>query len=382
MTMSIRLALIIFAGLLIGAVLGGVILGTACSGSVAPQPTTTPVVEESPTPFVAGTSTPARPLDAVRVAYLNLMSPLEAGEGSIAWVTYGDRIDIAVADLSEFNADLIGFSEAAWVKGLDENAWKRLQNGLKLEASILARANPWGFVDSKEESDADVLRKGFEEGEYLLSRYPILSSKRFPLARVSIGEGRAALYAVVKFPEPVGETDVYVAQFGGDERTREAQAVDLRDIINNTHEEGRPIVVMGDFGAGPDSPVLDTIMDSASGLHDALAAADSEYLTCCRAGIVAGEEDAAATDSPAPEATSTPGTRGPGDPTPTPAIAEPQQPSTISERWDFILVSDWNPQSATLIGDTPSENPQGQMLYPSDHNGIGVVFYVGAPLAR
>ncbi len=383
MTMSIRLALLAFVGLLIGAVLGGLLLGTACSGSVAPKATATPAAEESPTPFVAGTPTPARPLEALRVAYLNLMSPLEAGEGSIAWVTYGDRIDIAILDLREFDADLIGFSEAAWVKGLEENAWKRLQNGLALEPSIFARANPWPWNTSKDESDASVIREGYEEGEYLLSKYPITSSERFALARVSVSEGRAALHAVVKFPEPIGETDVYVARFGGADNIKEAQAVDLLQIIAGTHKPERPIIVMGDFGAGPDSAVLQTLTGSSLGLRDSLAAFGPEFVTCCRASIVAGDEgDETPTETATPEAAETAGQPGPGDPTATPPIQEPAQPDTMSERWDFVLTNMWSTQTAGLIGDEPAPNPQGQMLYPSDHNGIGVVLYVGGEPAR
>lgn len=367
MTMSIRVALLCFAGLLIGAVLGGLVLGTACGSDTNARPTATPEPAATPTAFVAGTATPSAPIEYVRVAYINLMSPIADGEGSVAWMTYGDRIDLTIANLDNFDADLVGFSEAAWVKGLEENAWKRLQNGLALEPSILARANPWPFNTSQEESDALVLREGYEEGEYLLSRYPILSSARYALTRESVEEGRAVLHAVVKLPEPAGEVDVYVTRFAGP--FKDAQAVSLLQIITGTHQEERGLIVMGDFESDPGSTVLTTIRDPGLHLEDAFEVAGPGHFTCCRASVTA---DAAPTTAETTEpATSEPDTGTP------PATEEHQQPSTISTRWDYILAGQWSTQSVTLLGDEPAPNPQGELLYPSDHNGIGAVFYVG-----
>jgi endonuclease/exonuclease/phosphatase family metal-dependent hydrolase len=359
-----RIAVVLVAGLLIG----------ACEGGARPRSTPTPGPEATPT-VVAGTPTPAVPIDSVRVAYLNLMSPLEDGEDSLAWVTYGDRIDIAIANLGGFDADLIGVSEAAWVEGLEENAWVRLQNSLKLEPSILARANPWPWNTTQEESDAAVVREGYEEGEYLLSRYPILSSKRYPLSqRVSLQEGRAVLHAVVKLPAPVGETDVYVTRFGGDEGKKSSQAQELIRIVALTHSPERAIIVMGDLGATPGSDVLATLLNPDYGLKDAFAAVGSDYLTCCRESVVESTGGGTPEASAETETDADPANDGA---TTTPEPEEPPVPVTIAERRDFILSGQWGAQSVQLIGNEPSERPDGSQLYASDHNGIGVVFYVG-----
>lgn len=361
------------------------LLFASCGGSSAPRATPTPDPEATPTPFDGAQPTPATPISTVRVAYLNLGSPLEWEEDSPAWSSWEQRLDIAIGDLAPFNADLVGVSEAAWVRELGVHPVEKLVSGLGMEGSILARANPWGWNTSRQESDAAVAELGYEEGEYLLSRHPILESKRYPLPRVSVSEGRAVLHAVVKFPHPVGEVDVYVTRFGGDDRVKEAQAVELVQIITGTHKKERGLVVMGDLGAGPDSTVLEILKDPALGLSDAAFGTEPEFVTCCRANVVGMDEPPAEVTPNSDDTESTPETpdgEATGDvvetETPTEAEQTPDDVApTMSTRTDFVLVAQWDAVAMRLVAAEPSETRSGEPLYASDHNGVGITFAVG-----
>jgi endonuclease/exonuclease/phosphatase family metal-dependent hydrolase len=348
-------------------------LFAACGGNGGDQATPTPSPPATETPDLFPTPGPTLPT-AIRVAYLNLMAPVGAEEDvTVERETFEARLEIAIRQFQEFGADLVGVSEAAWVDGLGASAWTRLAQGLQLEG-LFGRANPWIPGQSQEESDALVNEVGWEEGEYLLSRFPITEAKRYEIRPApSAFESRAVLHAVVAAPEPLGEIDVYVTRFGGDEPKLALQARSLLSTITLTHDPERAIVIMGDLGAPPDSDALKVLRDA--GYLDPLGA-NPEAVTCCRAAVRV--EVAALT--PTATAIVEPGTSPDPEATPeAPPVAEPG-PADVSVRTDYILVQQWAVDTWRYLADAPVEQPGGQALFASDHNGIGVIFDI-APLA-
>src|SRR4029079_2373197 len=75
--------------------------------------------ETAPTPSgsttVTPTTTAAAPITELRVAYINLASPIstEVNDTSAA-DTFDDRLAHVIDDLKAFRPDVVGFSEASW----------------------------------------------------------------------------------------------------------------------------------------------------------------------------------------------------------------------------------------------------------------------------
>jgi endonuclease/exonuclease/phosphatase family metal-dependent hydrolase len=266
--------------------------------------------------------------------------------------------------MARLGVDIAGFSEVTWKRELETPAWSILARGLQMEGSLVARANPWVAGQTREQSDASVQSFGWEEGEYLLSRYPILSSRRYPLnPRTSESEGRAVLHAVVAAPEPIGELSVYVTRLAGDEETRTAQGKDLARIIAETRE-GRPMLLLADLASDPDSPVVQDLV--ARGYLDAGAATDLP--TCCRETIMVLPGPTPGAETPAED---TPTEEAPAE---TPVSTPAANPTSTSRRTDYIFFNTWQVESFQLFANVAISGADGAAIYASDHNGIAATF--------
>ncbi len=325
-------------GLCLAASLAAALATGACGGDDRdPEPTSgaiqTSTVLVPTTPGVA--TIPEQPTE-FRVAFVNLLSPvaLDAGDTE-AGITFEERLDVLIAELNELQPDLVAFTEVSWTKAYG-GAAERLQKGLRMEFTY-ARANPWYPGQSKEQSDQTAKLAGFDEGELVLSRYPILRAERKALnPRTSETEGRVALHVLIKVPAPVGELDVYVTHLtGGVEKTRQAQAADLMSYVWNTRGEGAALV-MGDLSDPVDSATYQAIADRGFPEKVPLLG----YVpaaTCCRESVVG------------------------------------QQPPATA-RHDFIFAAEWQATSASIFGSVPRKRADGTLLYASDHNGVFAVF--------
>jgi endonuclease/exonuclease/phosphatase family metal-dependent hydrolase len=304
-----------------------------------PNPPRTAIATPTVTTAVAraASETPEPPRE-FRVAFINLLSPLtvdannqEAGE------TFDERLDLVIKALKAYNPDLIAFNEASVTKAYG-SAITRLAKELKMEFQY-ARANPWYPGQTKEQSDDLAKQIGFEEGELILSRYPIKDgSQRYALnPRTSeSGEVRAALHVVVKGPGSLGDIDVYVTHLtGGSDKTRRAQVADFTSFVATTRGTGPTIAMVGD----PDISLTNDLYQ-AIGLHDVAGEADA--FTCCRDSVIG------------------------------------EQPP-VTGRADYLMSDRWKPMSWSIFGDEPSPRADGTLLYPSDHNGIWATFAVPAP---
>lgn len=322
------------------AALLAVALAAACARSEREPPAPTPVAG---TPTVAATApagTPEASPAEVRVAYLNLMSPIVVDvTDPVASETFAERLGMVIDAARVVTPDIFAVSEATWTKQ-HGSAWAKLAAGLAMEGSSFARATPWFPGQSEEESDALRDLVGFEEGEYLLVRspYAILRSERKTLnPRVSEAEARAAIHVVVRGPGSLGEFDVYVARLAGNEETRLAQARDLLVWVELTRGRGLVLLFLG-LESPPDSPVARLFTER--GYLD-VAAPFGALPTCCR---------------------------------PTVLSETPQPP--LSVRTDYIFTNGWPASAVVTFAEEPRVLEGGKLLYASDHAGLAAAIPV------
>lgn len=329
-------------GLLIVLAMGAMGMAVGCGGDGDGEPP-----PETPrTAAATGTITTPSPVSTpevrteFKVAFVNLLSPVALDtRNAEASDTFEERLDAVVEELSALEPDLVAFTEVSWTKA-NGSAAERLAKGLRMEFSYV-RANPWYPGQTKEQSDQMARLAGFDEGEMVFSRYPILRTERLPLnPRTSETEARVVLHVVLKMPAPVGELDVYVTHLtGGGDKTRQEQAADLVAQVTKTRGEGA-VLIMADLSDRAESPPYEAI--TGGGFVDmAPTLGGQPATTCCRATVLG------------------------------------QQPPATA-RHDFIFAADWRATSATIFGSVPGKRADGALLYASDHNGVFAVFPLAA----
>lgn len=377
------------------AVVAAIALGFAASvrgcgeSPVIPDQTLTPVTstaDRTRTPLA--TPSQQEPITELRVAYINLMSPisLDANDTTAA-DTFEQRMEMLIEELKAFKPDIVAFSEAAWTKETGY-ASERLVAGLRMEPYFV-RSNPWFPGQSREDSEALVKLQGFEEGELVLVRSPftILEGKRQPLnPRTSESEGRVALHLAVGAPPPLERIDVYVTHLtGGDERLRTLQAESLVSFVESTRGNG-PAVIMADLSSTPESLVAATI--SNAGFVDVFSAFEVPAAPDGTTTVEVESPEATATEEQT--ATPIPGDGDDGESEPSPTVAPSdisfvtccrstvlgeQPPLTV--RTDFIFSYGLLPPALAVFGSEPKTRADGMPIYISDHNGLQAVFPIG-----
>lgn len=350
-------------------------------GGDDPPPSSTPGTPQATPTTATSTRTPQPAPDTLTVAYINLGSPLRVdATDAVAAETFQERLQIVVDELRRIEPDVVFLSEATWTRELQTPAWAFIASGLGMEVQF-GRANPWFAGQDKNASDATRDLAGFEEGEAILSHFPILESQRIQLnPRTSENEGRIAFHVVIRLPE-MGEVNLVAARLSGDDVTREAQAADLARVVSSI-DEGRPTIVATDIGpAASELAVGYLALNGYADLAAAHGAEPTDFATCCR-DVLLIPGDAAATaapGSPTPDASPSPAGETPADgetasPTPGPAISP-----TI--RTSLIFCDAW---VATEIGNFaggPVERADGSLLWASDHDGIYAVIALNSTTA-
>lgn len=322
-----RLVLAAIAVMLVATACGGNGGGDNDAGSASP---TVSVTAGATGP--AGEETTPQPISQLKVAFINLYSPLTFDRNDqVASQTFNARLDELASQLKELDPDIIAFNEASVTQA--GNAIERLVADLKMEFAW-GQANP-GFGLEGDDADAAGKQQGFREGELLFSRFPILESKRLFLNPRSseLGEGRVVLFAQIKAPAPLGEFNVALTHLtGGGEAVRTAQAQDLIRQIGPLRG-ARPTLLIGDMGDPAGSATYQVF--TQAGFAD--PAWESPLVTCCRQTVL-------------------------GDQPP------------LQSRPDCVMAAGFPAATAKLFADQPVAQPDGEKLYASDHNGLVVVF--------
>jgi endonuclease/exonuclease/phosphatase family metal-dependent hydrolase len=287
-------------------------------------------------------SQPAEPFTELKVAYINLLSPVSTDlNDPTPAETFEQRLAIVIEQLKALKPDIVGVSEVTWTRA-NGSARERLVKELKMEVQYV-RANPWFPGQTRDENDALVKQIGFEEGDAILSKFPILRAEQGWLnPRTSETEGRAVLHVVVKLPDPYLAADVYVTHLtGGGERVRKAQADDVLAFIRKTRGLG-PTLLLADLSEPADSAVASTF--TSAGLQDIAIVGEGEpgYPTCCRTSVI-GEQPA------------------------------------LTVRHDFIFAERLGVPFVTVFANEPVKQANGTLLYASDHNGLFAVFPISTP---
>ena len=255
------LLVLVFAGLL-----------TACaSDALAPtEDAETPTVERPPT---------------LRVASVNMLHGLDS---EVNASTLLDRLDLVAEALLAENVDIVGLQESS-ISSYGGNVAEELARRLGFEF-VYQRANPNLEAATQEENDTLALALDLEEGEAVLSRYPITDSEAIHLPRVSPVEDRVALRGTVM--TPWGDIDVYVTHLTNQDDP-EVKADQARAIVEWMAERPSelPALLMGDFNAREGSETIDIVAGLFVDVYRAVDT-DGPGYTCCQDDVSVAEPDA------------------------------------------------------------------------------------------
>lgn len=209
-----------------------------------------------------------RPGSTVRVMSLNLL------HGFPRFEHLEERLDLVAEEIRRQEADIVLLQEVPWTP--------RLGNG----AAYLAQQVGMNYLYLR--ANGNRLTILFEEGEAILSRYPLSEVSYAELVpRAGFFENRVALRATVQLPsEPVQLVVTHLTHGQPDVNRR--QTLSLVAFVSARPE--LPTIVAGDFNAPPESPQIRMLNRL---WVDAFRAADpeEEAPTCCVDGLTAGPDE-------------------------------------------------------------------------------------------
>jgi len=200
-------------------------------------------------PLPATASVP-RETQTVTIATLNMLHGLPRFEH------LESRKQLILEELRRLAPDVVLLQEVPVFRNREEQIGPWLAEGLGYEMAY-GRANGRASL-------------GFEEGEAVLSRYPIREAQRHVLMpKPGLVENRIVLRAVID--TPLGMLEVYNTHFShrvNRDPLRLKQAADLIRFLRNTYRfRELPAVIGGDINAFPDSQPTRLLLEE--GLIDA-----------------------------------------------------------------------------------------------------------------
>jgi len=201
-------------------------------------------------PFLLGTFTPLSTADRSPDGCLRgCGNPVPQEVESLRVVSYNllhgfplmrdlsQRVDVLVRELQFLDADIVLLQEVPQSRTVGDMA-SRLGQALEMNY-VYARAN--GGLDSI----------GFEEGEAILSRFPLRDAEVIELEpRAGVFENRILLHALVETPH--GDLDVFVTHLSNKGGVLSwSQSANLKLQVQRMQDG--PAIIGGDFNASPDS---------------------------------------------------------------------------------------------------------------------------------
>src|SRR5687768_16113311 len=151
------------------------------------------------------------------------------------------RRELIRRGIAQLTPDLVGFQEVLSLT---------MANGRQSQADELCQGTPYSYVFGC----AQTLGPGFEFGNALASRHPILEHAVYPLPGEESGETRSVLYALVD--TPFGDVPVFVTHLNWKLAHGAIRIRQVKRIIEIMDERAPlassfPAVLMGDMNAEP-----------------------------------------------------------------------------------------------------------------------------------
>jgi endonuclease/exonuclease/phosphatase family metal-dependent hydrolase len=238
------------------------------------------------------------------------------------------RLGLIAEEIRRQDADIVCLQEVPWVPQLGNGA-KYLAERTGLNHLYLrANGNRWAIL--------------FEEGEAILSRYPLRDVSFAELEpRAGLFEHRAVLQATAT--TPWGSVRVFVTHLtNGDPEINRAQAASLQEFVD-AQGEGLAIVA-GDFNATEDTPQIQALAGQWLDVYPVVDP-DGEGPTCCVGDVSQGPEQ------------------------------------RLAERIDYVFLVPGAGRTASVVRmaqvlDQPSHTPDG-WLWASDHVGLVAAIGIG-----
>jgi endonuclease/exonuclease/phosphatase family metal-dependent hydrolase len=184
------------------------------------------------------------------------------------------RLDLMAGEILRLEADVVLLQEAPWTKSTG-NA-----------AQYLAQKLGYNYLYYRANGNRRLI--SFEEGEAILSRYP-LEEAHFSILHPKAGffENRVLLGATVD--TTLGDVKVFVTHLTDkDPQVNFEQVESLRDIVEPL--VGGSTIVAGDFNARENSPQLIELTSNWVDTYRTIHPGDPG-LTCCIDNLTSGSED-------------------------------------------------------------------------------------------
>jgi len=183
----------------------------------------------------------------------------------------GERLAVIAGEIKRLDADIVCLQEVPWAPTIGSTAsYLAERTGLN-HVYLRANGNRWAIL--------------FEEGEAILSRYPLRDVTFAELSpQAGLFEHRMVLEATVA--TPWGDVGVFVTHLtNGDAEVNRAQAESLMAFVNSRDHE--TAIIAGDFNATEDSPQIEFLGQRTEDVWR-VANRQREGFTCCVDDLTSG----------------------------------------------------------------------------------------------
>ena len=174
------------------------------------------------------------------------------------------RLDLVAAEMQRLNVDIVLLQEAPWLLSLGSGAaYLASATGMN-HVYVRANGNRWAIL--------------FEEGQAILSRYPLRDPSFVELAPPLWSfEHRMALHATAA--TPLGDIDLFVTHLAdSDEDANHLQTVALQTFV--AEKASGPALIAGDFNAVETTPQIQSLTRTWQDAYRAIHPTESGA-TCC-----------------------------------------------------------------------------------------------------